>query len=163
MPPLKSTDGGGAVSVPDGGSPTKSRDGGAVARAESTLGRDPAASIPATSLAGAVAANNAFAVDLFAQVRKTAPAGNLLTSPISASLALTMAYAGAAGETATQMATALHYGAAASSIFDGQNALSAALASRAAAALAVDQNNATNGGEPAPSPSDYQLQVVNSV
>lgn len=147
----------------DGGPPTKSTDGGAVTRAESTLARDPAASIPATALGGAVTANNAFAVDLFAQVRKTAPAGNLLTSPISASLALTMTYAGAAGETATQMAAALHYGSAASSIFDGQNALSAALDSRAATALTADQTIATHGGSAAPSPSDYQLQVVNSV
>ncbi len=160
--PAKQPDGG-AVPVRDGGSPTTSPDGGTVVSAESTLTRDPAASIPATSLAGAVTANNAFAVDLFAQVRKTAPPGNLLTSPISASLALTMTYAGAAGETATQMATALHYGSAASSIFDGQNALSAALASRAASALAADQDIATRGGAAAPSPSDYQLQVVNSV
>jgi len=92
--------------------------------AQSGVLREPASSVSQAAIAGAVAANNAFAVDLFGRVRATAPAGNLLTSPISASLALTMTYAGAAGATATQMATALHFGAAAGSIFDGQNAIS---------------------------------------
>ncbi|MGD0530681.1 MAG: serpin family protein [Polyangiaceae bacterium] len=74
-----------------------------------------------------------------------------------------MTYAGAQGQTATEMATALHYGAAAGSIFDGQNALSQALASRAASALSAAQQLAQNNQQPAPSASDYDLQVVNSV
>jgi len=61
------------------------------------------------------------------------------------------------------MATALHYGAAAGSIFDGQNGLSQALASRAATALTAAQQQASNSGQPAPSDSDFALQVVNSV
>jgi serpin B len=133
--------------------------------AKSSLAQTPASSIPASSLSGAVAANNGFALGLYSNL-VAQPGGstsNVLTSPISASLALTMAYAGAQGTTATQMATALHYGSAASTIFDGQNALSQALASRAATALAADQQNASESGEPAPSPSDYQLQVVSSV
>src|SRR5580700_9220906 len=113
-------------------------DGGSVEIAQSSVQRDPPSSIPASALSAAVTANNAFAVDLYGRVLAGASSGNLLTSPVSASLALTMAYAGAKGTTATQMATALHLGAGASSIFDGQNALSAALASRAAAALAAD-------------------------
>jgi serpin B len=113
---------------------------------------------------GAVGANNAFAVDLYAHERAAATSpGNLLTSPISASLALTMTYAGAAGSTATGMAQALHLGSAASTVFAGQNALDQALASRAASALAADQQNAKYGNAPAPSPSDYDLTVVNSV
>jgi serpin B len=133
--------------------------------AKSDLTRVPASSVPASAVTGAVAANNAFAVDLFSRVR-TSPdvgTGNVLTSPISASLALTMTYAGAKGTTATQMATALHYGSASSTIFEGQNALSQALASRAAAALAGDQKTAQESGGAAPSPDDYNLQVVNSV
>lgn len=133
--------------------------------AKSSLAQTPASSIPASSLSGAVAANNGFALGLYSNL-VAQPGGstsNVLTSPISASLALTMAYAGAQGTTATQMATALHYGSAASTIFDGQNALSQALASRAATALAADQQNTSESGEPAPSPSDYQLQVVSSV
>ena len=81
-----------------------------------------------------------------------------------------MAYAGAVGQTATAMATALHFGPdAGSSIFDGQNALDQTLTGRGAAALAsVIQNNAQAGAQigvdaAAPSPSDYELQIVNSV
>ncbi len=152
-------------SAGDGGSnPRTLADGGlSIGRAVSGLSRDPASAIPASVLDGAVAANNAFAVDLYAHVRSGAPAGNLLTSPISASFALTMTYAGAAGNTAAQMATALHYGAAATAIFDGQNALSQALDGRAASALAGAQSDASGGDVTPPSPSDYQLQIVNSV
>jgi serpin B len=132
-------------------------------QAKSDLTRTPASTVPQTDLQAAVAANNAFAVDLYAHVLKNAPAGNLFTSPLSASLALTMTYAGAKGQTASQMATALHLGSATSTIFAGQNALDQALESRAAGALASDTQTAKNNQEPAPSASDYDLHVVNSV
>jgi serpin B len=131
--------------------------------AQSAVVREPMTSVSQAAIAAAVAANNDFAVDLYTRVRADAPAGNLLTSPISASLALTMTYAGAAGTTATQMATALHFGAAAGSITDGQNALSQLFAKRGSDALAADAQTANGNGDPAPSPDDYQLQVVNSV
>ncbi|HEY3819691.1 MAG TPA: serpin family protein [Polyangiaceae bacterium] len=132
--------------------------------AQLDIPRDSAASISPATVAGAVAANNAFAFDLYGHVLASQPAGNALTSPISASLALTMTYAGAQGQTATEMATALHYGAAAGAIFDGQNGLSQALASRGAAALASAQNQpGAAPGQTPPDPADYQLQVVNSV
>jgi serine protease inhibitor len=71
-----------------------------------------------------------------------------------------MAYAGAQGSTATQMAAALQFGAdAGTSIFDGQNALSQALASRGPAELTA----AEQAGTPDASATDYELQVVNSV
>ncbi|MFI5297534.1 MAG: serpin family protein [Polyangiales bacterium] len=141
--------------------PTAPNDPSGVGVAKSSLARDPAAALSPAALSNAVAANNAFALDLYAKLRTTP--SNALTSPLSASLALTMAYAGASGNTARQMASALHYGSDAASIFDGQNALSQALALRAAAAFAADQATATNSGEPAPSAGDYNLQVVNSV
>jgi serpin B len=129
-----------------------------------SIPRDSADSLPAGAVEGAATANNAFAFDLYAHVLASqATPGNTLTSPISASLALTMTYAGAQGQTATEMATALHYGAAAGAIFDGQNGLSQALASRAASALTAGQQVAQNSGQPAPSQDDFQLQVVNSV
>jgi serpin B len=74
-----------------------------------------------------------------------------------------MTYAGAQGTTATQMATALHYGSAAGSIFDGQNAISQALAARGPSALAAAAKIAKEQQASAPSASEYQLQVVNSV
>jgi len=141
-------------------------DAGGIPIAESKLARTPASAVPIASLDGAVAANNAFALDLYSQARaklQGAASSNVLTSPLSASLALTMTYAGANGQTATQMATALHYGSAAATIFEGQNSLSQALASRAPAALAADQQTASESGQPAPAPTDYQMQIVNSV
>ena len=52
-------------------------------------------------------ANNAFALDLYGQVR--AQDGNLFLSPYSISTALAMTYGGARGETAVQMAKALRF------------------------------------------------------
>jgi serpin B len=54
--------------------------------------------------------NQGFAVDLYQQLRGQAGADdNLVFSPVSISLALAMLYNGAETETATQMATALHF------------------------------------------------------
>jgi serpin B len=123
-----------------------------------------AASVPAATLDAAVTANNAFALDLYKQViaDPMVGPGNVVTSPISGSLALTMTYAGAKNETATQMANVLHIPAT-PSIFDGQNALSQALASRAPDALSHAQMTAASWMSTPPSPSDFQLDIVNSV
>jgi serpin B len=57
--------------------------------------------------AAVVEGNNAFAVDLYGQLRKRS--GNLFFSPESISTALAMTYAGARGDTASQLATTLHF------------------------------------------------------
>ena len=54
-----------------------------------------------------VAGNTAFALDLYGRLR--GQGGNLCFSPYSISTALAMTYAGARGETATQMAQTLHF------------------------------------------------------
>jgi len=54
-----------------------------------------------------VEGNNEFALELYAKLR--AQEGNLFFSPYSISTALAMAYAGARGETESQMAKALHF------------------------------------------------------
>src|SRR5262245_9572775 len=54
-----------------------------------------------------VQGNTEFALSLYAQLG-TQP-GNLFFSPLSLSTALAMTYAGARGQTATQMATVLHF------------------------------------------------------
>ncbi len=158
LPACGGTTGPGAASDAGGGA-----GGAAPSIAQSAVVREPASGVSATALGNAIAANNAFAVDLYAHIRASAPAGNLLTSPLSASFALTMTYAGAAGVTATQMASALHLGDDPGSIFDGQNALSQTLAGRAGEALNNDTQAASGGDGSPPSPSDYELQVVNSV
>jgi len=125
------------------------------------VARDPASSIAASALSDAVTANNAFGLDLYGQLMGDGGGGNVLISPLSASLALTMTYAGAEGATATEMASVLHANLPdGGSIFDGQNALDQALLGRGSAAFAQAQQG---GGEPTPVASDYQLQIANAV
>ncbi len=64
-------------------------------------------SSPPTDQAEAVTDSNAFAVDLYAQLAKQP--GNLFFSPESISTVFGMAYAGARGETSTEMAHVLHF------------------------------------------------------
>ncbi len=66
---------------------------------------DPAA--PDADVSSLVDGNNAFALSLYRSLEATD--GNLAFSPYSISLALAMTYAGARGETGSQMAQALHY------------------------------------------------------
>jgi serpin B len=60
-----------------------------------------------TDRAAAVEGNNAFAVELYGQLRNQS--GNLFFSPESISIALAMTYAGARGGTASEMAKTLHF------------------------------------------------------
>ncbi len=60
-----------------------------------------------TDQAAAVQGSNAFAVDLYGQLR--AQPGNLFFSPESISTAFAMAYAGARGQTAAEMAQVFHF------------------------------------------------------
>ncbi len=62
---------------------------------------------PAADRAAVVEGNNAFAVTLYGQLREQS--GNLFFSPESISTALAMAYAGARGDTASEMAKTLHF------------------------------------------------------
>lgn len=57
--------------------------------------------------AAVVEGNNAFAIDLYNQLRTQS--GNLFFSPDSISTALAMTFAGARGDTATEMAKTLHF------------------------------------------------------
>jgi serpin B len=67
----------------------------------------PFLSITSASAASDLAnANNTFAFDLYKNLAKEP--GNLVVSPFSIDTALTMAYAGARGQTASQMARVLH-------------------------------------------------------
>lgn len=59
------------------------------------------------SIKAAAASNNAFAVDLYQKLQSAK--GNLFFSPYSIDTALAMAYAGARGQTAQQMAQAMHF------------------------------------------------------
>jgi serpin B len=74
----------------------------------------------------AVEGNNQFAVDLYARLSRE-KTGNLFLSPYSISSALTMTYAGAAGETQQQMADVLHLRLPEQQLHAAQAALTQAL------------------------------------
>jgi len=83
-------------------------------------------SVPVADQKAAVLGNTAFALDLYQQLRTEK--GNLFYSPLSISEALAMTYAGARGETETQMAKALHFDLPQAQLHPAFNALDLALA-----------------------------------
>jgi len=87
-------------------------------------------------LRAAVAGNTAFAVDLYQGLR--AQPGNVFYSPFSVSEALAMTWAGAGGDTATQMAKALRFTLDQGKLHPAFDAIDLALASRAQGAEGKD-------------------------
>ena len=75
--------------------------------AKSDLQRVTAPDTPPADLQTLVDSNNAFAFDLYHSLQTHN--GNMIYSPYSISLALAMTYAGAGGETESQMAQSLHF------------------------------------------------------
>jgi serpin B len=123
--------------------------------AESNLARISNPQIPASDQAQLVAANHAFTADLFQKLQPDN--GNLFFSPYSISLALAMTYAGARGDTASQMAAALHFTLPQERLHPAFNAL--------------DQHLSSLGGssnEPTPAPfgpsgQGLQLSIANAI
>lgn len=75
--------------------------------AQSDVERVEAADIPTATLSQLASDNNAFAFDLYHAAAEGD--ANTMLSPVSVSLALAMTYAGAEGNTAAEMAEALHF------------------------------------------------------
>ena len=93
-------------------------------------------SVPDADLKAVIAGNTSFALDLYQQIRTTP--GNLFYSPFSISETMAMVYAGARGETESQMAKALHLDLEQPKLHPAFNALDLELASRGKAAAGAD-------------------------
>lgn len=103
-----------------------SHDGPSLEEAKSAASRLPP-SAPADSVQKLTHDNAAFALDLLHAV---GPDENFFYSPHSISIALAMTYAGAAGETKTEMKKALHFDQSDADLNAAFNSLDQALASR---------------------------------
>jgi len=89
------------------GGPTPAPNIEGVQEVRSEVGRAPAKPATDAAVESVVNSDRQFALDLYALLASDAE-GNLFFSPYSISTALSMAYAGAQGDTATQLASALH-------------------------------------------------------
>ena len=115
--------------------------------AQSNLPRIDSPDIPSNDSQALVEGNNFFALDIYKAIRSRD--GNLILSPFSISLALAMTYAGARGETESQMAETLHFDLAQDRLHPAINALDQELAARGKA----------GSGEQEP----LQLNIANAV
>lgn len=118
--------------------------------ARSALSRDTAPAVGANDLAKQVTGNTRLALALYQQLRPKNVGKNLIFSPHSISTALAMTHAGAAGDTATQMANALHFDVSGETLHKAFGALELAFESRGKGAQGVD-------GQP------FRLTVVNAI
>jgi len=117
--------GGAAAPVPSGGV------------AQSDRGRVVSPDAPADDIQTLVDGDNAFALDLYQSLR--ARDENLFYSPFSVSLALAMTYAGARGETESQMGKTLHFDLSQEQLHPAFNALDLELAKRGETTSADEQ------------------------
>lgn len=137
-------------------------DTGEIARSE--LARESNPQVSDTAKSALVEGHNAFAFDLYQLIRQDEGSGkNMFFSPTSITVALSMAYAGARGTTADEMASALHYTLPADELFPAFNWLDQELEGRDDAAFKMAADEAEMYGEEAPSRDDFRLHVVNSL
>jgi serpin B len=115
--------------------------------AQSDKSRNTQPQVTDSDLANLVKGNNAFAFDLYHQLKDESD--NLFFSPYSISLALAMTYAGAAGNTGGQMAQALHFDLSQAQLHPAFNKL----------ALELDQRASAEGIEP---DQAFKLHIVNA-
>lgn len=116
--------------------------------------RVPSPQVGEAALDALVAGNTAFALDLYRALVARPDGGdqaaNVFCSPLSISLALAMAWAGARGGTAEQMAATLHFGLPAAELHAAYNYLDRRLESRGQGAEGKDQRG-------------FRLNLVNAI
>jgi serpin B len=98
--------------------------------ARSDVPRDTSPTVPGEQKAALIDGNTAFGVQAYRALGGAMAGKNVFFSPYSVSIALAMAYAGAAGSTATEMANALHYTLPPEQLHPAFDALALDLASR---------------------------------
>jgi serpin B len=119
-----------------------------ITTASSSIPRVVDPQVPAADSTTLASDNAAFA---FAAYKRLSPTNtNLVFSPASISIALAMTYAGAAGNTAIEMAQALHFSLPSAQLHPAFNALDQALASR-------------GQGKPGADGGPMRLHIVNAV
>jgi len=115
--------------------------------------RDTSPDVTDAELAALVAGNTQFALELYDKGRSGA--GNLFLSPYSISLAFSMLFGGAAGDTSAQMASTFHFAQEAATHHAAFDRLDLELLSRAqAVATGVDARDAADG---------FQLSIANAM
>lgn len=114
---------------------------------QSKLVRIAAPNVPEADLAQLVQGNSDFAMALYQQLRSGD--GNLFFSPYSISLALAMTYAGARGDTESQMAQALHFTLPQERLHPAMNSLDQTISSYAQKGANQDHG--------------FQLNIANSI
>jgi serpin B len=117
---------------------------------QSKLARIQSPGVPGDDLVQLAQGNNAFALALYQKLRGNE--ANLFFSPYSISLALAMTYAGARGDTAIQMAEALHFTLPQDRLHPAMNALDQE--------IAPDGNNvqANNNND-----TGFRLNIANGI
>ena len=118
-----------------------------VAQADAARNEDPA--VTTDELGPLVQGNTAFATDLYGVL--SGQEGNLFFSPYSISIALAMTSAGAAGDTATEMAGTMHFDLPQSDLHAAFNRLDLELAARA------EVESEDESAEP------FELSIANSI
>jgi serpin B len=132
------------------------------AEARSALARDTAPVLTDAEKQAVADGSDAFTTAMLGQL----PAdGNLAYSPFSIGVALSMLYAGAKGQTATEIAQALHWTLPQARVAKAYDGSTLALATRADDAFAYTQKRAADSGGSlsAPDASNFRLHVVNSL
>lgn len=116
--------------------------------AKSKLRRETRPQASDANLTTLVSGNNTFALDLYGSLRTNE--GNLIISPYSVSIALAMTYAGARGDTASQIASTLHFDLPEDQLHNAFDALDLALTKHAKAKVPKDRD-------------PMQLNIVNTI
>ncbi|QKY22172.1 serpin family protein (plasmid) [Halolamina sp. CBA1230] len=107
-----------------------------------------------------VTGTNAFALNLFDELRTADDAENLMVSPISATVALAMTYAGAGGTTREQMRESLGYTLDDEQLHAAFNELQRTLSDRG---KNLEEDDIPSDYDEADDPVPFQLSLVNAI